>query len=228
MNLYHFANVIWIGMLLPVAVSKEHTSKYTSTEDANELDFSKDARVKESTSTLFVGGFQLAVEDESTREACDLIEDQFILRTDCSCNRSILQSSRVEFGCKNKLFVCDQQEYCAQPVYTGTVGFESPRFSADFCLNNLQKDGEHFGNLCIAIDGSTIGTDTKIKRCLAQVGKTKCDCAICGEGSGVQVDCTDVDSRLISRNCDVVNIPVVAEVKQQKRKVSGFFPSFES
>ena len=223
-------SVTCLGFLLPLSLSHElrHASEYTSTENEFEVDFDKEARVKASESTmtrttLFVGGFQLAVEDDFTREACNLIEDQFLSRTDCTCNLSMLHSATVQFGCKHTDFICNQQEYCAQPVYTGAVGYETTVLSSDFCLNNLQKDSKNFGNLCVAIDGS-VDTNITIRRCLAKIGKRKCDCNICGDGSGLRVDCTDIDSRLISRNCDVVNI--VTNIKEGDQKVAGFFPSF--
>jgi hypothetical protein len=227
---YHLA-AFFLGMILPLSHSKElrHASMYTSTENEFELDFRKDFRIKEQdsnlvTKQLFVGGFQLSTGDEFTNEACNLIEDQFMLRSDCTCNLSMLHTSSVQFGCKNKHLICNEEEYCAKPVYTGTLGYETSLISSDFCLNNLQKGGKNFGNLCVAIDGSTTDTKLIIERCLAQVGKRKCDCAICGEGGGVRVDCTDIDSRLISKHCDAVNI--VTNINQQDRKVAGFFPSF--
>lgn len=233
--LHHHTAVLFLGFFVPLSFSQElrHSSFYTSTENEFELEFSKEARIKESESgivprTLFVGGFQLAIGDEFTREACDLIEGQFMLRTDCTCNLSMLHSSSVQFGCKNKHVTCNEGGFCAKPVYTGTLGYETSLISSDFCLNNLQKDGKYFGNLCVAVDGSTTdgGTNLIIRRCIAQVGKSKCDCTICGDGGGVRVDCTDIDRSLVSRNCDMVNI--VTNIKQQDRKVEGFFASFMS
>ena len=229
---YH-VKVIFLGVFLPLSLSQElrHSSMYTSTENEFEFDFDKGAQIQESDSaltakTLFVGGFQLEVGDEFTSKACDLIEDQFLLHTDCACNLSTLNSSMVQFGCKNKHLSCNEQDYCAQSVYTGTVGYETTgtHISTDFCLNNLQKDGINFGNLCVAIDGSTVDNNLRIKRCRAQIGKRKCDCTVCGDGGGIRVDCTDIDSRLISRNCDVIDI--VTNIEQQDRKVAGIFPSF--
>jgi hypothetical protein len=224
---------VFLGLYLPLSLSRElrHTSIYTSTENEFELEFSKEGRIKASesvvdTKTLFVGGFQLATGDEFTGEACGLIEDQFVLRTDCTCSLSTLHSSTVQFGCKNENLICNEKEYCAQPVYTGILGYEKSRISTDFCLNNLQRDGKTFGNLCVAIDGLTRDTNLIIRRCLAQVGKQKCDCTICGEGGGLRVDCTNIDSRLISRRCDAVNI--VTNITQQDQHVTGFFPSFMS
>jgi hypothetical protein len=204
---------------------------YSSTENEFELEFSKEGRIKVTDTgagtigkTLFVGGFQLATDDESTQEVCGMIEDQFILRTDCTCSLSTLHNASVQFGCKNKHLICNNEEYCAKPVYTGLLGYENSRFSTDFCLNNLQRNGKHFGNLCVAIDGLTTDSNLIIRRCLAQVGKRKCDCTICGGGGGLRVDCTGIDSRLLSRRCDAVNI--VTNINQQDRNVTGFFPSF--
>ena len=222
--------LLGFSLHLSFALELRHASAYTSTENEFEFDYSKEIRIKESDSgkvskTLFVGGFQLDTGDDFTRDACDHIEDQFILRTDCTCNLSMLHSSSVQFGCKNKHSICNEEEYCANPVYTGTLGHETSLISTDFCLNNLQKDGNYIGNLCFAIDGFTKETDLIIRRCMAQIGKSKCDCTVCGEGGGVRVDCTNIDSRLMSKSCDVVSIVTTIN---QDRKVSGFFPSFIS
>jgi hypothetical protein len=229
--------VLGLHVAISLSFAKElrHESQFASTENEFEFDYStKIVRAKESESTstgstLFVGGFKLATEDDFVRDACDHIEDQFQTRTDCTCNLSLLQNSTVQYGCRNKHRTCNQQEFCARSVYTGTVSLESPVFLSDFCLKDLQKHANVYGNLCVAVDydSKALGEDniSKIKGCRAQIGKRKCTCTICGGGSGIRLDCSDIEDSLISTRCD--DVSVVTKIMQQDQKVGGYFPSFE-
>jgi hypothetical protein len=223
--------VLCLGYMASVVATVHefrHDFLYASTED--EYDFEIDVKAA---STVFVGGFQLTAEDDFSLEACNLIEVQFASKTDCACSTSLLQRSSVQFGCEHEHIFCNPWDICGRPVYAGTVGQESPASSSNFCLKNLRSRQEQnsFGDLCVTVDYDrnqehVQGIDSTMKRCTAQLGRNKCGCTICGEGSGLRLDCSDTSSSLISTQCDKVSL--VTTIKGNESLVRGYFPSFRS
>jgi hypothetical protein len=240
--IFSFREVFCLGLFTSVAIVAQdlrHNFQYTPTEDENEFDNEKRIQVNSldtltaSTATnFFVGGFRLTSEDGFALEACDLIVDQFESKTDCTCSLSTLHSSSVQFGCENKHTMCNPWDFCARPVYAGTVSLEDPVSSSNVCLKNLQnrQSQQKFGDLCVVVDHdrnevATDEFDSTMKRCKAQIGRHHCNCTICGGGTGIRLDCSDSDIGLISTQCDGVSL--VNTIKGQQNMVGGYFPSFQ-
>jgi hypothetical protein len=218
-------------MAKAAALAGELRHDFISAATENEFEFGSE--LKESFSRVFVGGFQLTAEEDFSEEACSQIEGQFASKTDCTCSVSFLHSSSVQFGCEHEHNVCNQWDICGRPVYAGTVGQESPSSSSSFCLKNLRSFQEQntFGDLCVKVDYDRSqefvdGDDSTIKRCTAQLGRKKCNCAVCGGGNGLRLDCSETSNSLTSTQCDKVSL--VTTIKGNDNLVRGFFPSFLS
>jgi hypothetical protein len=223
--------VLYLGYMATAAASSHefrHDFLYAATE--NEFEFVSD--VKEAVSKVYVGGFQLTVEDESSEEACSQIEGQFASKTDCTCSASTLHSSSVQFGCEQKHNVCNPWDICGRPVYAGIVDQETPSSSSSFCVKNLRslREQNTFGDLCVTVNFDQSqeyvdGAALILKRCTAQLGRTKCSCTVCGGGNGLRLDCSETSNSLTSTQCDKVSL--VTTIKSDNL-VQGYFPSFQS
>lgn len=203
---------------------------YAATE--NEFEFESEVQ-EESLSTVFVGGFQLAAEEDFSEEACNQIEGQYSSKTVCTCSVSVLHSSSVQFGCEHEHNFCNPWDICGRPVYAGTVGQEKPSSSSSVCLKNFRslQEQNSFGDLCVTVaydrsqeyvDGGAL----TIERCTAQLGRNKCGCTVCGEGTGLRLDCSETSNSLKSTQCDKVSL--VTTIKGNDTLVRGYFPSFRS
>jgi hypothetical protein len=177
-----------------------------------------------SAATPFVGHFRVSAEQGFALTACDLIEEQFVSKTVCTCSISMVKSSTVSFGCEHQDLSCNKSHFCGRPVYTGTVSLDSPVFRSNFCLKNFHIRGQHqgFGDLCVSVDQSREAG--LLGNCRAQLGTTKCKCSLCNGVDGIRLDCSDTDQSLISTTCD--SIGLVTGIKGEVASVVGFLPSF--
>ena len=156
---------------------------------------------------------------------CRSLEGQFLNDVQCECVGA-LKSGTLSFTCRYQEQICGD-EVCGRPELAATL-VNGDVFSASTCIYDYtnQRRNLSYEDTCVSIEICSDSADGVFCGCEVSYNAQVCQlCDVCNDGSGIELDCTNVNAEAVSNTCRTVDSDL--DLAGGAGFIAGFVPTFE-